>query len=74
MLATKKERLNMTIRDLFNCMNTDVPRIMIYDHEENVIFEKHSNKPIGKLPLWEKNVAWIYRADGTEVAVRIEQE
>ena len=62
----------MTVKDLFDVMNTDTPRIMIYDSEENVIYEKHSNKPIGKLPLWEKKVAWIYRADSTEIVLRIE--
>lgn len=62
----------MTVKDLFDVMNTDTPRIMIYDFEENVIYEKYSNKPIGKLPLLEKKVAWIYRADSTEIVLRIE--
>ena len=62
----------MTVRDLFNVINTDAPRIIIYDYDMNVIYEKYSNKPIGKLPLWEKNVAWIYRADSTEIVLRIE--
>lgn len=65
----------MTIRDLFTCMNTDAPRVMIYDYKENVIWQKYSNQPIGKrMPFWDKNVDWIYRADSTEIALRIERE
>lgn len=63
----------MRVKDLFECLNTDTPRILIYDHEENVIFQKHSNRPITKLSLRENKVAWIYRADSTEIAIRIEQ-
>jgi hypothetical protein len=44
----------MTIRNLFECMNTDVPRVIIYDYEDNVIWQKHSGIPVGKLPLLEK--------------------
>ncbi len=64
----------MTIRDLFFCINTDIPSVMIYDYEYNVIWQKHSNQPICKMPFWDKNVAWIYRADSTEIALRIERE
>lgn len=63
----------MTVKDLFDCMNTDVPRILIYDYDNNVIYEKYSNKPIGKLKYWGHNVAWIYRADSTEIAIRLER-
>lgn len=62
----------MIVRDLFDCMNTDTPRILIYDYEENVVYQKHSNKPIGKFEFWDSVVAWIYRADSTEIALRID--
>ena len=64
----------MTIRDLFECRNTDYPRVMIYDYDDNVIWQKYSNRPIGQMPFWDKKVAWIYRADSTEIALRIERE
>lgn len=63
----------LTVKELFNCMNTDVPRILIYDYEDNVIYEKHSSTPIGKLKYWDSIVAWIYRADSTEIALRLER-
>lgn len=62
----------MTIRDLFYCVNTDSRRILIYDKNDNVIYQKHSNKPIGKLDYWDCKVAWIYKIDSEEIAVRIE--
>ncbi len=64
----------MIVRDLFSVMNTDTPRILIYDYDNNVIYSKYSNKPIGKLSVWDKVVAWIYRADSTEIAIRLEKE
>lgn len=63
----------VSVRDLFYCMNTDAPRILIYDFDDNVVYTKHSNQPIGKLAYWENKVAWIYRADSTEIAIRLER-
>lgn len=64
----------MTVRELFACMNTDIPRILIYDFNDDVIYTKHSNTPIAKLKYFDSNVAWIYKADSTEIALRIEKE
>lgn len=64
----------MTVRDLFSCINTDTPRIIIYDSNDNVIWQKHSNKLIVKMPHWDKDVAWIYKADSTEIALKLERE
>lgn len=62
----------MKVQELFGCINTDTPRILIYDNEDNVIYTKHSNIPIGKFKYYECNVAWIYRADCDEICIRLE--
>lgn len=64
----------MRVKDLFECLDTKSPRILIYDHEENVIYQKHSGDPSGYILFLENEVEWIYRADSTEIAIRIDFE
>ena len=64
----------MTVWDLFLCMNTDVPEITIYNNYDEVIYTKPCNKPIAKLKYYDSKVAWIYKADSTEISLRIEND
>ena len=64
----------MLVSDLFSVMNTDCPRIIIYDFNDDVVFTKHSDKPLGRCSYRDCSVAWIYRADSTEIALRITKE
>lgn len=62
----------MTVRELFACMNTDYPRIEIVDNEYNVIWEKEAEQMIVRMPCWEREVAWITKADVHEILLRVE--
>lgn len=62
----------MTVRELFSCCDTDSRRIIIYDKDNEVIYTKHSNKPIGKLNYFESVIAWIYTINAEEIALRVE--
>lgn len=63
----------MTVRELFMSCDTDNPLIMIYDNSDdyNVLYQKLSCRPIGRLKYWDSDVLWIYRLDCDEISIRI---
>lgn len=63
----------MTIKELFNCINTDIPAITIYNYDNEVIYSKLSNKPISKFKYFNSIVSWIYKVNFEEIILRIEK-
>ena len=62
----------MTVRELFDCMNTDAPSILIYDSDHNVVYSKKSGFPVVNTVYYERTVAWIYESSSREIRIRIE--
>lgn len=64
----------MTVRELFDAINTDYPAIEIIDYEHNIIYSKKENTIIVRLDkdLWNSEVDWIYKIDSQEVSIRVD--
>jgi len=62
----------MTVRDLFDRVDTMSRSVTIYDADEEVAYKKSAGKPISRLSLWDRSVAWIYRIDASEIVIRMD--
>lgn len=64
----------MTVKELFDVINTDFPRIEIIDYEHNIIYSKKENTIITRVnnDIFSSEVAWIYKIDSTMINIRID--
>lgn len=64
----------MTVRELFSVVIVGSRKVTIIDRESDIVWQKEISRPPGKNPFLDREIAWIYRIDSSEICLRIEEE